>query len=278
MKRKRRPFFYGLVFFYWNGGKCVVVIVILLLLLIGIGLMLFMMKQAKENHIHIHRMAIQGEEEKIRLFFISDTHARTINKEMIQSVQGPVHAVIIGGDFADKRTPWLRIEDNLKLLKKLGPVYFIWGNNDREVGEEWLRNLFQQHNVPIIENEALLIPNLKNRIWLSAIDDTSANYNIENAIVKCKAEKTVFISHNPQIFSKVQKKFQPILMMGGHLHGGQIRLGKFGLHPHGSFSIRQGVYTLISNGYGTTLLPFRLGAKPQCHIIDIEVSKIKPTN
>ncbi len=30
--------------------------------------------------------------------------------------------------------------------------------------------------------------------------------------------------------------------------------------------------TLVSNGYGTTLLPLRLGAKPQCHIIDIEIS------
>lgn len=30
--------------------------------------------------------------------------------------------------------------------------------------------------------------------------------------------------------------------------------------------------TLVSNGYGTTLVPFRLGAKPQCHIIDIDIS------
>ncbi|MEK4228990.1 metallophosphoesterase [Solibacillus sp. FSL H8-0538] len=253
-------------------------IVIYCLFTIGIAFVLIMMKQANENHIHHHQLNIQGEEETIRLFFISDTHVRAINEAMIQSVKGTVQAVIIGGDFADKRTPRPRIEQNIKRLKQLGPVYFVWGNNDREVGEDWLCDLFLQYNVTVVENDALLLPNVRNPIWLSAIDDTSANYDIEKAIEQCKDGKTIFISHNPQIFYKVVEQFKPILMMGGHLHGGQIRFGKFALHPQGSFTVRQGVHTLISNGYGTTLVPFRLGAKPECHVIDIVVSMNKRTN
>ncbi|MFP3813646.1 serine/threonine protein phosphatase, partial [Bacillus sp. SIMBA_005] len=67
-------------------------------------------------------------------------------------------------------------------------------------------------------------------------------------------------------------KFRADLMIGGHLHGGQIRVGPYGVHPQGSYRQREGVMTLVSNGYGTTLLPLRLGAKPECHIIDIDIS------
>lgn len=248
-------------------------IILLLLLAVAIGFVLLMLKQANENHVLRHDMQVYGERETLTLFFISDTHTRQVNQQMLQSITEPIDAVIIGGDFADRRTPRTRIEQNLRLLQQLGPIYFVWGNNDREVGEAWLRECFSRYDVTIIENDALILPNSKNRIWLSAIDDTSANYNIELAIEQCKDEKVIFISHNPYIFYKVRENIRPILMMGGHLHGGQIRFGSYGIHPHGSFSKRQGIQTLISNGYGTTLVPFRLGAKPQCHIISIQLDK-----
>ena len=59
-------------------------------------------------------------------------------------------------------------------------------------------------------------------------------------------------------------------MLGGHLHGGQLRLGPIAMYPHGSKKKKKGVPTLISNGYGTTLLPFRFMAKPECHMITIK--------
>ncbi|RHW40160.1 serine/threonine protein phosphatase [Lysinibacillus yapensis] len=230
-----------------------------------------MVKEAFENNVLHHGIPLQGKQEQISLFFISDVHLRKIDEKMIDTVEQPIHAVIIGGDLADKRTPFSRIEENIKLLKTLGPVYFVWGNNDREVGEGNLRELFHKLNVTIIENDAILIPQTQNECWISAIADaTSQNADYENAFLKCKgAKNVVFVSHNPEVFRMVRRNYKTDLMMGGHLHGGQIRLGPFGMHPHGSFSIREGVPTLISNGYGTTAFPLRFGAKPQCHIITL---------
>ncbi|WP_312505666.1 metallophosphoesterase family protein [Lysinibacillus sp.] len=244
-----------------------------LLLLIAIDFLLYMWKVAHENNVLHHQLTLQGEQEKVRLFFISDVHLRKINKKMIDRLEGHFDAVIIGGDFADSRTPIARIHENLQLVTSIGPTYFVWGNNDREVGEERLKAILQEHQVQIIVNDAVLLPT-KNRFWLSAIEDTTVKeYSFEKAFAKVgEQDLVVFIAHNPGVFAKVRAKFHADLMMGGHLHGGQIRFGPYGVHPNGSYRERDGVMTLVSNGYGTTLVPFRLGAKPQCHIIDIDIA------
>ena len=234
-----------------------------------------MVKEASENNVLYHEVQLDGEREQVSLFFISDVHLRKIDEQMIQQIDKKIEAVLIGGDFADKRTPIHRIYENIELLKTLGPVYFVWGNNDREVGEENLRKIFKETGITIIENDAVLLSFLRNRCWLSAIDDTSIeNEQYEEAFEKCEeGDNVIFISHNPEVFPYVREHFHADLMIGGHLHGGQIRLGPYGIHPHGSYSMRGGVATLISNGYGTTAFPLRFGAKPQCHIIDLQFEK-----
>lgn len=244
-----------------------------LFLLVVIAFLLYMWKVAHENNVLHHQLSLYGEQEQVRLFFISDVHLRKINKKMIAQLEGHFDAVIIGGDFADSRTPIERIHENLILLKSIAPIYFVWGNNDREIGEERLKDILQAYQVQIIVNDAVLLP-IKNRFWLSAIEDTTVKeYSFEKAFEKVgEQDLVVFIAHNPGVFAKVRAKFRADLMMGGHLHGGQIRFGPYGVHPNGSYRQRDGVMTLVSNGYGTTLVPFRLGAKPQCHIIDIDIS------
>lgn len=238
-----------------------------------------MFKLAFENNVRQHKLLLEGEDEHFRLFFISDIHLRKINKSMIEKLPKPFEAVIIGGDLADNRTPILRIRDNIQLLKTLGPVYFVWGNNDREVGEETLKNLLLEENVTILENDAVQLKNRHNRCVLVAIDDlTTGNPEVEKAFEHCNKEDHVFfICHNPQIFPLIQQEYEPKLLMGGHYHGGQIRLGPFGIFPKGYFKKENGCTTLISDGYGTTALPLRFGVKPECHIIDITFES-KTTN
>lgn len=120
------------------------------------------------------------------------------------------------------------------MLKKLGPIYFIWGNNDIEFGEQKLRQLLKDHQIHIIENESISLKS-KNKLSVSAVSYRPEEQNIQQAIGQCEEKNTVLIAHNPELFGKVHKQFQPLLSIGAHLHGGQIRLGKFGLQPHGYF-------------------------------------------
>lgn len=133
-----------------------------LFLLVVIAFLLYMWKVAHENNVLHHQLSLHGEQEQVRLFFISDVHLRKINKKMIAQLEGHFDAVIIGGDFADSRTPIERIHENLTLLKSIAPIYFVWGNNDREIGEERLKDILQAYQVQIIVNDAVLLP-VKNR-------------------------------------------------------------------------------------------------------------------
>lgn len=231
---------------------------------------------AHAHNILEHEAFAYGERDTIRLVFISDVHNRRISSKGFSTI-GNVDAVIIGGDFCDKRTSKEKLCANLKQLQTLGPIYFVWGNNDREFGEQHLRQIFDEYNVTIVENTAVELSNRNNTTWIAAIDDTSTkNYSFKRALAKCEDDDvTICVTHNPQVFHIARRQKRVSLLMGGHLHGGQIRLGRFGLHPNGSFSIRHGIPTLISNGYGTTLLPLRLGAHPQMHVITLQVNKMK---
>ena len=236
-------------------------------------LFLYMWRNAFRNRVMYNEMEAFGQPEEVRFFFLSDSHARLIHPSIIRRAKGQVDFVIIGGDFADQRTSLARVEQNLQRLSELGPIYFIWGNNDRELGEQTLHQLFARYNVRILMNDAVALP-YENKLWLSAIDDTSSKYNIVDALAPCPQDaQIIFVSHNPNIFNRVLPHRKPLLMIGGHLHGGQLRLGRFGMQPHGAFKEENGVQTLVSNGYGTTLVPLRLGAYPETHIVKITIRK-----
>lgn len=260
--------------FCLNRKEGFTMIVIYILAIVVALLLIYMFKEAHEHNIHQHEVQILGEHDVVKIIFISDVHNRKIHPKKLQTI-GFVDAVIIGGDFCDRRTSEQKLVDNLSALSSLGPIYFIWGNNDREFGESRLRGILHQFKATIIENDAIQLPNRSNSTWISAIDDTSTkNYSFKQALQKCQDDDVIiFVSHNPQVFHLARQQKKVSLLMGGHLHGGQIRFGKFGLHPHGSFLIRQGVPTLISNGYGTTLVPLRLGAQPQMHVITLQIDK-----
>ena len=239
--------------------------VILLVCLIS-----YMVYLAFGNNVLNHIVKASGENETYNIFFISDTHNRLIHSSVMKQVKGKVNCIIIGGDFVDHRTSLHKIEENLRMLTAVAPTYFVWGNNDQEVPQEDFLPLLAKYNVQIICNDSFVIHDGKNKIRLCAIDFNGTSAMIEQSIIKCeKDEHIIFVSHDPHRFREVLKYITPLLLLGGHIHGGQIRLGPFGFFQKGSFGPFYGTHQLISNGYGTTLLPLRLGAKAESHIIQI---------
>lgn len=226
------------------------------------------------NNVLVHTIHTIGAYETYSVFFISDTHNRRIHSSVIEQIQGKVNCIIIGGDFVDRRTSLNKIEENLRMLTAVAPTYFVWGNNDQEVPQEIFLSLLTKYNVQIINNDSVLIHDGENKIRLCAIDFNGTEKMIEQSIKKCEEDEHIlFVSHDPHRFKKVLDYISPLLLLGGHIHGGQIRFGPFGLFQKGSFGPFYGTQKLISNGYGTTLLPLRLGAKAESHIIQIHFQK-----
>ncbi len=167
-----------------------------------------------------------------------------------------------------------RISKNIQNLASLGPVFFIWGNNDREAGEEEIRKILAEHGAIVLDNENCPIPG--HPMWgICGTDDpSSGKVDIAAALRNIdRHAKVLVVSHQPAVLRKIEQLYRPTLMLAGHTHGGQIRIGRFGLFEKGAFQMIAGCGKLISNGYGTSTIPFRLGAKPECHVITINYEK-----
>jgi len=237
------------------------------------GIFVYMFAYAKATKLREHHLLLEvkKEEKPLTLFFISDIHRRKLTRHLLSTIKEKVDAVIIGGDLAEKGVPLSRIEENVKLLSEIGPIYYIWGNNDREVGEQNMRTIIETIGGHILENDSEVLKNERNRWNLSAVDDTSSgNCRVEQAFSSIQpSDVMIFITHSPFVFPKAKKLFKPHVMIAGHTHGGQIRIGPLGMFKKGRLLKEDGRYSLISNGYGTSLVPLRLGARPECHILRI---------
>ena len=255
------------------------------MLWIGIGgafvcigfICLFMMyREAMRNTLLEHTLSFGNFPEsfgKVRIFFISDIHRRVISPSLIEKVKGNADFVIIGGDLAEKGVSLPQISANLQTLSKIGPIYFVWGNNDYEIDYHELDALLLEHGVKILDNTRVLFESeCGDQLCLLGVDDVGLERDrLDLALADCQEEGfRILISHNPDIVSKMSGHEQISLVLSGHTHGGQIRLF------HSKRYLKGGVYEypcttlFVSNGYGTTLIPLRFRAPAQTHLITLQ--------
>jgi uncharacterized protein len=235
-------------------------------------LLLYMYIEAHRNRVCFDTVNIDKLPEAFKdfkIFFISDIHRRTITNKIVEkAVKADI--VIIGGDLAEKGVPMDRVEDNIKMLSAIGPVHFVWGNNDYEVDRQNLKNILLNNGAIILDNLSIPFKRSNEIIDIVGINDLSFGKDrLEDALVNCSSSCRILISHNPDISKKLKKDYQIRLVLSGHTHGGQIRLGSLGIAKKGGWYDEGYFKLLVSNGFGTTQLPLRLGAPSEAHLITL---------
>lgn len=257
------------------------VIYILMVLLIGACLLLYMLREAFLNKVVEHEMLFQEfpySFEKVSIFFISDIHRRSISDKVIRTIKGKADIIIIGGDLTEKGVPFDRVKNNLKKLTQVGPVYFVWGNNDYEVDYHELDAILLDNGVKVLDNTSVTFESKQGeKLCLLGVDDLNQNRDrLDLAILD--AEKNSFkilVSHYPRITEKIQPEHDICLVLSGHTHGGQIHIFGYSPFDRGKIKKLKNTTLLISNGYGTTTIPLRLGAPAECHLITIKHGQSK---
>jgi uncharacterized protein len=253
---------------------------IFLLIIVGfVGvfcLLLYMLKEAFANRVNVQALEFSNFPKsfgKIHLFFISDIHRRSISDSIIEEVSGKVDVVIIGGDLLEKRVPMERVKENIEKLKKLGPILFVWGNNDYEVDVPILDAMLLHLGVTSLVNSSIKFQSdVGDQLYFIGLDEISLGRdNLEQAMDGIDHSSfKILICHNPKISRRIHSESGISLMLSGHTHGGQIHLFGFSPYERGSLQKVNDLTILISNGYGTTGVPLRLGAKAETHLISIE--------
>ncbi|SEM85961.1 Predicted phosphohydrolase, MPP superfamily [Mesobacillus persicus] len=249
-----------------------------ILVLIVIGLTLFMYKEAHTDRTLVQKLPFENlppDFGELTIFFISDIHKRLISHTIIERIIGKAEIVIIGGDLAEKGVGLDQVKENLTRLKQVAPLYFVWGNNDYELDPIKLKELMVSMDVTILDNSSVQLKTKTGSVFaLIGVDD----YSVGQSDLEVALEGTsrtplkILVSHNPEIMNFVTPEHHIQLVLSGHTHGGQIRFLGLGLYELGGIKRIGKSLLFVSNGYGTTSLPLRLGAKAETHLLTIDRS------
>ncbi|QTM99682.1 metallophosphoesterase [Sediminibacillus dalangtanensis] len=244
----------------------------------GLLLSARMIYLAHHDHIRYHDIPVslsRKNDEAIRVFFISDIHRRTIQKTIISAVEERVDLVVIGGDLAERKVPLSRIKENIRLLHKLeAPIYFVWGNNDYELDYRKLEELLEVEGVICLKNESEMVelPNGQSLCLIGFDDPDNSSPIVELLDKPVEDMPMLLLSHRPSAFEEMAESIAGTidLVLSGHTHGGQIRIFGYGPYTRGGIKTIHDTPVLISEGYGYTSLPFRLGTTAECHIVTLK--------
>ncbi|MDL4840775.1 metallophosphoesterase [Aquibacillus rhizosphaerae] len=244
--------------------------------LLAIGFIGYMYFKAHHDVIDMREININKipNNKPLKLFFISDTHRRIIKQKTIDKIMEDIDITIIGGDLIEKGVSMKRVKQNIKRLHTLhAPIYFIWGNNDYEVNLIDFKEMLIQQNVIILRNQAEIVRHYHQKINLVGIDCCHMGEpDYELAMSQSIGDVNIFLTHDPSLFFELNEEETNVidLALSGHTHGGQIRLFGFGFYTRGGNKLHHNTPILISEGYGYTMLPFRLGTKAECHVIRVQ--------
>ncbi|MBS2969442.1 metallophosphoesterase [Metabacillus sp. KIGAM252] len=214
---------------------------------------------------------------ELNMLFISDIHRRRVSEKLLAKMPKKPDLICIGGDLTEKGVPLERIRRNVRRLGEEGPVVMVLGNNDPESDILKLKRLLKQERVKLLENQAFSIPSKSGKnISLLGVSEMKFGWDkLDLALNDSKnADFRILLCHNPDIDKQIKEETGIRLVLSGHTHGGQIRLLGFGLYEKGKLHKKTYGAQLISNGYGTTQLPLRLGAPAEAHFITITADKV----
>jgi uncharacterized protein len=249
---------------------------IVLLVLGGIFLLIFMVREAFLNKVVEHELTFPDFPEsfgKVTIFFISDIHRRVISDLIIQNVKGKADLVIIGGDLTEKGVSFPQVKENLLKLKQIGPVYFVWGNNDYEVDFRKLDAILLDMGIKVLDNTVVTFESaLGDKLSILGVDDCSQERDrLDFALMDAEESSfKILVSHIPTITNKIKPEHNIRLVLSGHTHGGQIHILGYSPFEKGRLKKLENTVLLISNGYGTTTVPLRLGAPAETHLLTLK--------
>ncbi|MBQ9262658.1 MAG: metallophosphoesterase [Clostridia bacterium] len=228
----------------------------------------------------------------LRVAYLSDIHAGTyFSQERVHSLVRRVNSlqpdlILLGGDYGEDSDGAVAFFAAQPGFHARYGVLGVMGNHDRTVPESNLQKLKEAMTrsgvIPLV-NDVWTLEQEGKRLAIAGVDDIYNGYpDLEKAAFLSRgADFTIFLPHNPDLLPETYKMNGPLfyqLALCGHTHGGQVALFGHSLHSSAETGDRyrsgwyheHGADILVSNGVGTSMLPVRLGARPQIHLLTLK--------
>ena len=195
---------------------------------------------------------------EVRLAVVTDFHSSDNADDVVAMVASCApDAVLLVGDLFDDDTQNRPTERTLSLMRQLSaqyPCYYVSGNHEAWTGEmDALYQQTEEAGVTVLRMSSGVLTVRGQRIALCGIPDPyemvfSGAPDTEEQIRQAmenvdSADFTVLLAHRPELLTKYAQ-FPLDLVVSGHAHGGQVRIGSQGIYSPG-----QGLFPKLTSGF-----------------------------
>lgn len=220
----------------------------------------------------------------LRIAQISDIHVGPkTGLEMVRAAIDAVNAqnpdlVVLTGDYLchDKKGVGL-MREQLGGLK--APTVAILGNHDHWVDAAGAKDALVRHGYAVLQNQHESVTLKGEPFTIVGIDDLwTGNADPERAFRGAPFESRVVLAHVPRTAKQLAKMKQPMVVLSGHTHGGQVNIpavtnGLMRLltrEPYNRGRFRIGdVQLYVNRGIGMSGIPVRLNAPPEVTVVTL---------
>ena len=224
-----------------------------------------------------------GKRYGITLAVLADIHARRVEETLSLVEQNKPDIILIPGDLVDGaaiekcKEHSNFVEEaitNLNRIAQIAPTYYSLGNHEQQLTETEIKELHRSKAV-VVDNRYV---NVSADLYIGGIS-SGRNYHDKRASQKPDisfipefekvSEFKILLSHLPEYYVPFLKDKDIDLIISGHAHGGQIRIGNQGLFAPGqglfpkyTSGIHDGKLVVSRGISGTELFP-RINNKPE---------------
>jgi predicted MPP superfamily phosphohydrolase len=189
--------------------------------------------------------------------------------------------LILGGDYISESPRFIDravapVEDMVATARY--GAWGILGNHDISNVPARVRATLERGGVRMLVNESAEVETDRGSLWLVGLDDALLGHpDLRKAFAGVPADAAVIaLWHEPDLAEKIAP-FDPLFMLSGHTHGGQVRIPGLENAPApklgrryvlGRFDV-QGMPLYVSPGIGMYRPPVRFNCPPEVTIITL---------
>ena len=232
---------------------------------------------------------------QLRIVYLSDIHQGAFfSQSRVDSLVKRINAlnadlVLLGGDYAEDSDGAVAFFRSLPNIHARYGVYAVMGNHDRTVPEsnlQAMQTIMIAKGITPVVNDVIPVRIGVSNIYIAGIDDVNTGWpDLSGVAARTRAEDyVIFLSHSPEVIPDAHKCADMNGRRGwfdlglfGHTHGGQIALigqylgiAKVPAQYEQGWIVENRINMLISRGVGTSVLPVRIGRRPQIHVITVK--------
>ena len=279
--------------------RCLLTISVLLLMA-GLIILLLMWKYTDNTGLvlttyPITNSKIPKEFHGFRIAQIADLHNTEFgegNSTLLELLRDSAPDIIVfTGDQVDTRRKNIDIVlDFVKEAVQIAPCYLVTGNHEGNIVEiAQLNTELLSAGVILMENHTLELQRNNAKLTLIGLADPTMDRrfltigperSIDDTLTYLTWDEesySILLAHHPE-YLDIYSNHNVDLVLSGHAHGGQIRIGSSGIiapnqglfpeYDAGRYELKN-TTMVLSRGLGNSLFPWRINNPPELVIIEL---------